>query len=223
MGRSIEVVIIAQNEGEYAMKMVCSMPHDWKVHYIADRCTDNTLDDLSICKVDLVDTTPLNLQGRQTSFCRNLGLSLCKPDSDVLFLDGDRYPVSGSLTEAIESCTTDILCLQVSRDVRDPKTFSENFGKIDNGFFSCGIFFRRSAINSIMQFQKGELFNTSLQSDWGIEDTSLGDLAYHLSLSASLSDKVRLRGGFERTKLDSINVLEKRFKFRENLSVKWNR
>ncbi len=219
--RRIEVVIIAHNEGEYALKMIGSIP-SWPIHYIADRCTDGTQDCLSIYdKIDLVDTTDMGLTGRQTSFCRNLGLSRCHPDSDVLFLDGDRYPVSGSLLNAIESCETDILCLKVFFDTRRTADFQENYGKMDNGFFSCGIFFRRNAINAIQEYQDGELFNTSLQSEWGIEDTSLGDLAYHLSLTASLSDKVKLRGGFDKTRLDSLDALEKRLRFRENLSVKW--
>lgn len=220
--RRVEVVIIGQNEGEYALKMISSIPFDWKAHYVADRCTDNTIDDLSIYPtVDLIDTTDMELGGRQTSFCRNLGLSRCDKDSDVLFLDGDRYPVAGSLRNAIESCETDILCLQVFNDMRTPQSFVKAYGTVNNGFFSCGIFFRREAISAIQQYQNGELFNTDLQQDWGIEDTSLGDLSYHLALSAALSNKVWLRGGFERNKLDSLDVLEKRFRFRENLSVKW--
>lgn len=220
--RRVEVVIIAQNEGEYALKMIGSIPFDWRVHYVADRCTDNTVDDLSVySNIDLIDTTPLDLVGRQTAYCRNLGLSRCEKDSDVLFLDGDRYPVEGSLRTAIEECDTHILCIPLIHDNRDKSKFKEGYGTMNNGFYSCGIFFKREAINAITKFQKGELFNTRLQSDWGIEDTSLGDLCYHLNLSVNLTDKVKLRGHFEKDRLDSLDVLEKRLRYRNNLSVRW--
>ena len=218
---NIEVVIIGQNEGRHALKMIGAIPSDWMIHYVADRCTDDTVEMLSRYPVDIVDTTGLGLQGRQTAFCRNLGLSRCGVESDVLFLDGDRYPVAGSLRGAVESCQTEILCLPLEEDFRTEQSFEKQYGEVNSGFYSCGVFFTRCAIEAVQDMQDGELFNSNLQEYWGIEDTSLGDLCYHLRLSASLSDKVRLRGRFERNTLDDIGVLEKRLRFRENLSVKW--
>lgn len=218
----VEVVIIGHNEGESVTDMVRSIPSEWHKIYVADRCTDKTLKRLSFAEnTAIVDTTPLGLVGRQTSFCRNLGLSECAKDSDVLFLDGDRYVVYGDIKKAVENCDTDILLFRLEDDNRTDQSTKENYGRLCNGFFSCGIFFRRSAIDRVMKFQGGQLFNEGLQNDWGIEDISLGDVCYHLGLSVSLCEDVHLHGCFTRFRLDNLDVLERRLRFRNRLNVKW--
>lgn len=83
------------------------------------------------------------------------------------------------------------------------------------------MFFKRLAIQNIIDY-RGELFPTSVESVWGIEDTCMGDIAYHLGLSAELSESIRLRGRFERVEVDSIDVIEMRLRFRERLDVRWD-
>lgn len=214
----MQIVIIGQNEGKHARQMLGSLPCLTDVIYIADRCTDDTV---SICKgygVRSVET-PQDWQGRKTSSARNLGLSLCKPDSDVLFLDGDRYIVQGDLAE-LQDTKSDIVCLSLENDFRTAENFSLNYGRVLSGFFSCGMFFKRFAIENIIDY-RGELFPTSVESVWGIEDTCLGDIAYHLGLSAELSESIRLRGKFERVEVENLDVIEARLLFREFLNVKW--
>lgn len=82
------------------------------------------------------------------------------------------------------------------------------------------MFFKRSAIQKIIDYQ-GELFPTCVEDVWGIEDTCLGDIAYHLGLLAELSESIRLRGRFERLEVENLDVIEKRLRFREFLNVKW--
>lgn len=220
----VNVVIIGQNEGAHAKNIVRSLPSAWKIVYVADRCTDDTISVLkeeNRSNMEIIDTTDMRLEGRQTSFCRNLGLSHCDPMADVLFLDGDRYPVDGDIFDVITSCKHDTLCLPVEKDARTPESYRFNQGRINNGFFSCGVFLKNHAIKMIQQYQNGELFNTSLQSHWGIEDTSLGDLVYHFGLSSSLTDKVHLRGGFDKCQLDNLDVLVRRLRFRDGLNVRW--
>ena len=42
----IDVVIVGQNEGPYVDDMIQSLPGDWRKVYIADRCTDDTIEKL---------------------------------------------------------------------------------------------------------------------------------------------------------------------------------
>lgn len=225
----VEVVIIGQNEGEHVDNMVNSIPDGFRIIYVADRCTDDTLEKLSKHdNVDVIDTTPMGLEGRQTSFCRNLGLSRTDPESDVLFLDGDRHIVSGSIKDAIEECDTDILLFSLEDDNRIKSgwfTFEEMYGDVIGGFYSCGILFKRNAINKVKStpIMHGQLFPEFMQDEWGIEDTSLGDVCYSIGLTAKLETGVRLRGSFERNYYDSIDTIERRFKFRDKLpNVKWS-
>jgi len=217
----LNIVIIGMNEGESVKNLAESLKDTSNVIYIADRCTDNSLELLSQTNFKVIDTTSLNLQGRQTSFCRNLGLKYCNPDSNVLFLDGDRYIIKGDLTD-LESSSFDYICLPIEDDFRSSEEFLENQGRVYNGVFSCGIYFTRSAINKITQFQNGQLFNEDLQSYWGIEDTSLGDVCYHLGLRGELSNQIKLHGKFDKNTVDSLDVIEMRMRFRDKLNVRWD-
>lgn len=219
-----DVVIIAQNEGFFVERMIKSINPEWKVVYVADRCTDDTIRTLKQIEevrgnLTIIDTTELELKGRHTSTCRNLGLKWCGQENDVLFLDGDRYCVGGSYEDAIADCKTDTLCFPLEYDNRTKEGFDKSYGDVMNGFFSCGLFMRRDAINRVVKWQ-GQLFNTDLQAEWGIEDTSLGDLCYHLQLTSALTDKCVLRGGITEQGITKTARL-KRFMFREPLNVKW--
>lgn len=218
----INVVIIGQNEGASIDAMLRSIPRDWKIIYVADRCTDGSVQELRALGVKAIDTTPLDIEGRQTATCRNLGLSLCDKGADVLFLDGDRYPVKGDIRKAYEEMTTDVLCLPVEDDWRTPENFELNYGRVYCGVYSCGMFMRRAAIDAVQRFQHGMLFNEQLQQYWGIEDTSLGDVCYHLGLTAALTNEVILRGGFDRFEVSGLDVIEQRLRFRDRLNVRWD-
>ena len=234
----INVVIIGHNEGRSVDKMLSALPSEWKIIYVADRCSDDTIcsikrySDIHKKDINVIDTNYLGipLEGRQTSFCRNLGLSVTDPDSDVLFMDGDRYVVSGDI-KTICNSVSDVTLLTLERDGRNSMEFDiqKSYGTVYNGFFSCGMFIKRSAINKITSHSLlsrknsiPQLFPEALQGSWGIEDTTLGDICYDLDLSVSLCREVRLRGGFDRNNVDSLDVIEKRFQFRSKLShVKW--
>ena len=213
----MELVIIGHNEGKHIEQMY-GRTFGLKKNWVLDRCTDSSEQKLK----DLGETylkTDNALVGRQTSYARNLGLKQCNKKSDVLFLDGDRYPIMGDLRD-LEKSETDITLLRLEEDFRNNIETQKRYGTVESGFFSCGIFFRRDAINKIVDFQ-GSLFNVDLQTKWGIEDTSLGDVCYHLGLSVSLNEVIRLRGKFEKIYLDDFDTMRERFRFREKLNVKW--
>lgn len=214
----IEVVVIGHNEGQYVDRMIMSLPSEWRIHYIADRCTDDTVERIRKYddrKIDYIDTLPMNMQGRQTSYCRNLGLGLCGQFSHVIFLDGDRYLTSGDI-RALKDSESDIVCLSLEEDPRNKDMFKDNYGCVYTNFYSCGLFIKRKAINKIVKHQ-GCLFRPDMQEEWGIEDTTLGDVCYALKLKAELSEDIRLHGRFGKTRLDTLDALEKRLRFRSKL------
>lgn len=225
----ISVVIIGKNEGKYVDLLINSLPSKWNIWYVADRCTDDTLKKLEkYTNVFPISTINRNFIGRKTSTCRNLGLKSCPIDSDVLFLDGDRYIVSGNIEESLTNSCTDITLLPIECDKRleEGYDFSKHYGALCNGFFSCGIFFKREVIEAVRNhhLMKGQFFPEFLQEDWGIEDTSLGDLCYSLGFTASLDKKIRLRGSFEKLSFDSLDTIMKRLEFRNKLpNVSWNK
>ena len=215
----IDIVIIGQNESKHIDNMymaLCKYPY--KRIWILDRCTDNSSEKLDYYLEDYIKT-PQYLKGRQTSFSRNLGLANTR--NDVLFIDGDRYPTVGSLSN-LETTKEDISLLLLEEDHRDNIDMDKAYGTVHNGFYSCGLFMKREAINRVLEFQQGELFKLNLQEFWGVEDVSLGDVCYHLGLTCGIYRDCRLRGKFDKLAVDSIKTIEKRFTFREKLNVLWN-
>lgn len=218
-----DVVIIAHNEGKYVAEVINSLPQHWHVIYIADRCTDNTHEELFKIKQSRDVTEVRNCYGigRLTSYCRNLGFRYTRPSANVLFLDGDRSVVSGDISK-IEERAEDITLLMLEHDGRDMiDDYSKVYGTVHNAFYSCGVYFKASALQKIWDFQKGEIFREYLQSVWGIEDTFLGDVCYHLGLTADLYRDCRLRGRFDKFALESLDAIELRLKERNKLNVKW--
>jgi len=216
----MEIVIIGHNEGNFIIRMCSSLKHiDVKKIWVLDRCTDYSRELLTECGQFYVETNP-NLTGRRVSSVRNLGLSYCSKDSDVLFLDGDRFVTEGSLLD-LEQWDKDIALLMLERDIRDDHKCEYSYGSVHNGFFSCGVFLKRSAINKILEFQNGELFREDIQDIWGIEDVYLGDVCYHLKLSCEIYQGCRLHGEFSDLQ-PGLEILKRRFILRENLDVLWD-
>ncbi|MCK9542137.1 MAG: hypothetical protein M0R03_08915 [Novosphingobium sp.] len=216
----LNIVIIGQNEGVSIKSMYDSLQHiECNRIWILDRCTDNSEEQLKELGERYVNTFN-SLEGRQTSYCRNLGLMLCDNNSDVLFLDGDRYVKNGCFNNLLK-WKNDIALLMVEKDERcEIDDYSHFYGQVNNGFYSCGIFIKREAINKILDFNKGELFSTDIQKTWGIEDTYLGDVCYHLGLTCDLYKDCILNGEFKKIKID-LDTIESRFKKRDSLNVKW--
>lgn len=226
----IEVVIIGHNEGDFAEKMINSLPETWNIVYVADRCTDNTVEilkGLNRPNLSIVESEEVDGEARLTSYCRNLGLSYTSSKSDVLFLDGDRYIVSGDITK-LEEWDKDIALLLLDNDHRvdgensiiDCDYEEVVYGTVYNCFYSCGVFLKRNAINDVLNFQRGQLFLEEFQSEWGIEDTYLGDVCYHLGLSCDLFKECCLQGAFDRFDVDASSF-SKRLVARGDLNVRW--
>jgi glycosyltransferase involved in cell wall biosynthesis len=220
----MNIVIIGHNEGDTIERMSKELDKfflkDKKI-WVLDRCDDNSEELCHKLSLNYIKT-PNTWKGRMVSSARNLGLSVCDKDSDVLFLDGDRYPVSGH--KDFHLYNSDILLFLVENDERDdPKWFtdySQIYGHLHNGFYSCGLFMKRSAINKVLEFQ-GELFSTDIERFWGVEDVHLGDVCFHLGLTCKIHKKMRLRGSFDKDKRIPLDAWRARVAKRLPLNIIW--
>lgn len=216
----MDIVIIGHNEAHSIPKMLKSLrQYDYRRIWVLDRCSDDSYNIL-VKEKEFIIQTPGELLGRQTSYSRNLGLQYADGNKDILFLDGDRYLCSGDL-KTLENSKYDIELLYLQNDFRDSRHAQNDYGRVINGFYSCGMFMKREAIRNVKAFQNGKLFNEDIQDVWGIEDTYLGDVCYHLSLSCNYNSSIRLHGHFEKTEVESTSIIERRFKLREKLNVIW--
>lgn len=220
----MNIVIIGQNEYENMPKMLESLkktfPNDKRI-WVLDRSTDQSKEYLSANNEKYV-CTPKSWEGRRVSSARNFGLAFTDNDSDVLFLDGDRYIVSGSFSP--KRVKKDILLFMVQKDERDDpkwfKKYSQIYGHLHNGFYSCGLFMKRKAINEVLKFQ-GELFDTEIEQFWGVEDVHLGDVCFHLGLTCDINRKMILYGHFDKDKKIPINAWRARVRKRLPLNIIW--
>lgn len=230
----MNIVIIAHNEQESIMRMASVLTKQGLLNsavWVLDRCTDKSED---ICKeigVEYIVNT--KGEGRQTSTCRNMGYRWCSDKifkENTLFLDADRWPVLGDLN-SLESSPTDITLLKLQKDLRDDCAVDYNkiYGTVYNNFFSCGIFIKEDACKKLIQFYSERkddygnslIFPETVQQFWGIEDTHLGDICYHLGLTCDFNNEIRLQGTFAKLSVDSLDTIEQRFKLRDKLNVLW--
>lgn len=228
----MNVVVITQNQAGCIPEMVSRLREAGldRITYVLDNCSDGSAevcDELGVAYIE----TPRRDGGRKTSTARNLGyLEACRGfgKDDTLFLDGDRYPVSGDIS-AIAVSSTDITLLRLEDDSRIPLRDNQGtYGMVYNGFYSCGIMIKSTAIDKIRSFYDERandyydsvVFPTPIERYWGVEDTHLGDICYHLGLTCSITDQVTLNGKFDKGYLDSLEALEARFVLREKLDTK---
>lgn len=146
------------------------------------------------------------LEGRLTSTARNFGLriieSFWKPEDDdaIIYMDGDRKLTRGSLN-AVKPAH-DVELIKLENDYRKEMHYSERYGEINNGFNSNGLIFKYSAIKKLKE-HFGFVFPEEVQDVWGIEDRCLGDMCFHLNLSAEYNFNVTQKGTYERTEISN--------------------
>lgn len=218
----LNIVIIGHNEFDSILSMYSSLKKYFpraKRIWILDRCTDNSKKLLKLLKEEYHTKTIFsNGFGRKTSTNRNYGLSFCDEKADVLFLDGDRYIKLGNVNK-LKDCKSDVILFKTIGDHR-VENYSSYSGRISNCFYSCGVLFKRDAINKIIDFQ-GELFCTKVEKNWGSEDLYLGDVCHHLKLKIDFFEDCRLNGKFEKRLPEKYDSLKKRFELRSKLNVLW--
>lgn len=213
----MKIVIITRNQLR-TLKPTLKSLSNYKddIVVVCDRCKDKTVEYLqknNYNYIDLKSKCPSSY--RKTSTARNAGAAYWK-GHDILFLDGDRAIVEGTI-EYLPDVTTDIALLLVKDDFRlkAPCLF---YGTVDSHFYSAGVFIKKEALQRI-DTRFGEIFPVAFQTTWGYEDVVLGDMCYSLGLTCDFYKHCRLKGCFE-NKLRDPEVFIKRLVFRETLGLK---
>lgn len=219
----VNVVIIGRNEEDSILPMLKSLEKflpDARRIWILDRCSDDSAFILESLKEEYHTLSYFrNGFGRKTSTSRNYGLSLCDKDADVIFLDGDRYLISGDYSK-LENQENDIVLFKCEKDQRTAKQVDMMQGNLYNLFYSCGFFIKRKAIEKIISFQ-GHFFEPKVEKNWGSEDLYLGDVCFHLRIPYILDESKILHGEIIGKDIDGYSSIRQRFKLRGKLNVYW--
>jgi len=197
----INAVIIGRNEALHIENMHNSLKeYNFNEIYILDRCTDNSKE---ICENLGLTYFETNFKGnkRMTSSARNFGLSKTEKDSDVLFLDMDRYVKFGSLNE-LKFSTNGIEFLLCENDPRQSITNqSQILPIINNSFWTCGIFVKRQAIKIIENYF-GTFFPVFSENYWGGDDLPTGDRVKFMGIICGIYRYCTLNGEINKGKVD---------------------
>ncbi len=164
---------------------------------------------------DISECTKLNCSYVQMPYAGNRGanrnaglqkiLTTFNPQfNDIIeFFDGDRYPTTYN-PDAVKYLmdTYGIQCMLYScgQDARHSKIFVPlsgativDTGTLCNPFYSCGFAMSVSAIQEIMAFNNGSLFEPRF-TRWGSEDQYLGLVCDHLHHKVAITCEIILNG-----------------------------
>lgn len=174
----------------------------YKIYYIADRCSEQFNNELlELSKKDSrIDITILSdYEGRRTSSLRNIGYIKSKNDfnniNGILFLDGDRWFIKGSISD-ISQNITQILSFLFLQKI-SIEAFNEMKKSIQNFFYSAGVYMYKEdciKIENINNIYNGILWNEDIENIWGIEDLFLGNIFNILNLNYTLNKNIILNG-----------------------------
>ncbi len=117
---------------------------------------------------------------------RDIGANYFNYDSDILFLDGDKFPIKGNI-ENLDKINGDIILLPILNDKRKifldlpENTTKEYFIKDktnpQNFVYSCGILLRKNFIDYVKNINNdGRIFKEIFDGNFGEEDRFLGDI-----------------------------------------------
>lgn len=221
----MNIVIISRNQADFIERMWECVRDAGNALFVFDRCSDASERLASLLGIPYISND--DGEGRMTSTARNLGYAELKRRhglQDTLFLDGDRHVAKGDLLGLADS-DTDIKDLLLEKDYRDDYTVKYLHGTISNQNYSCGIFFKADACRKIEGFYEENrdiygdslIFPQNVEKYWGVEDTHLGDICYHLDLSVSVYEGARLSGKFDKHVLDDIEALVLRLRLQSRL------
>lgn len=155
------------------------------------------------CKLLGIDYVVSECEGNR-SVNRNRGLSYIMSkfrllDSDIVeFFDGDRFPVRYSQGFVSQS-EFDVLLYVCEDDARlkrldvPAETTRVDTGRICNPFYSCGFAIKMSAIQRIMNFNGGYLFEPGF-TRWGCEDQYLGVECANLGVDVAITREITING-----------------------------
>lgn len=185
-------VVISHKQSEYLRYFDTKTP----TVFVFDSITDSDILAVGERPYIVVSTTGNRAANRNAGlgYWLNHGVS----SQDIIeFFDGDRFPKCYVNPEKeMLDYNADIILYRCEQDTRLNYTkpgYMLCMNGPGNPFFSCGFALRKSTIDTIMQFNHGQLFCEDFVG-WGGEDQYLGTITAHLNLRCVLSSGTVLNG-----------------------------
>lgn len=194
-------VILSHHQTENIRKF----PHDERTVFVFDA---PTAEDIKECEALGCHYVLMPSAGHR-GMNRNTGLQFIlrefSPDYNdyVEFFDGDRYPTEYNPEKVLNLMRTysiDCMLYSCEHDARHQKIFVPlsgatvvDTGTLCNPFYSCGFCMRVGAIQDVMAYNHGFLFEPRFNK-WGSEDQFLGLECEHLHLCVAMTNETLLNG-----------------------------
>lgn len=199
----MKVVVISHNQAKYIPdfeRVLCNYEHV----YVIDRPSEPYPSGIPAI-YNLVGNG--FLAGRM----RDIGAT-CFPDSDILFLDGDKVP-SGNLA-SLDNMPFECILLGVENDPRthffDGTTHAISLPEDPleqiNGCYSCGILYRKKLIKRFREINEGRIFHPCFDGTWGDEDSWNGDIINCEHIPIGCTSEVILGGSIGGCKVNGNRV-----------------
>ena len=194
-------VILSHNQTENIRKF----PHDDHTVFVFDA---PTAEDIKECEALGCHYVLMPSAGHM-GMNRNTGLQFIlrefSPDYNdyVEFFDGDRYPTEYNPEKVLNLMRTysiDCMLYSCEHDARHQKVFVPlsgatvvDTGTLCNPFYSCGFCMRVGAIQDVMAYNHGFLFEPRFNK-WGSEDQYLGLVCDYLRQKVAITCETLLNG-----------------------------
>lgn len=194
-------VILSHNQTENIRKF----PHDDHTVFVFDA---PTAEDIKECEALGCHYVLMPSAGHR-GMNRNTGLQFIlrefSPDYNdyVEFFDGDRYPTEYNPEKVLNLMRTysiDCMLYSCEHDARHQKVFVPlsgatvvDTGTLCNPFYSCGFCMRVGAIQDVMAYNHGFLFEPRFNK-WGSEDQYLGLVCDYLRQKVAITCETLLNG-----------------------------
>ena len=196
-------VIISHNQSEHLAKFpICAPPTTVAVFDAYTDADAQCCHDLGIMPV-IVPQSGNRGANRNAGMEYLLNGALLAPDDIIEFFDGDRFPKQydvWTVNRLMRGHNLDVLLYSCAPDARMKTTFVPlegatlvDTGTLCNPFYSCGFAMKFSAIDKVLRFNGGHLFEPRF-TKWGCEDQYLGLVCAKLGLRVAITAEILLNG-----------------------------
>ena len=194
-------VILSHHQTENIRKF----PHDEHTVFVFDAPTAEDIKECEAlgCRYVLMPSAGHRGMNRNTGLQFVLQTFAPNYDDYVEFFDGDRYPTDYNpekVQKIMQENHIDCMLYSCERDARHQKIFVPlsgatlvDTGTLCNPFYSCGFCMRVGAIQDIMAYNNGFLFEPRFDK-WGSEDQFLGLECEHLHFRVAMTNETLLNG-----------------------------
>ena len=189
----------------YQTENIRKFPHDEHTVFVFDAPTAEDIKECEAlgCRYVLMPSAGHRGMNRNTGLQFILQTFSPSYDDYVEFFDGDRYPTDYNpekVLKIMQDSHIDCMLYSCEHDARHQKIFVPlsgatlvDTGTLCNPFYSCGFCMRVGAIQDIMAYNHGFLFEPRF-TRWGSEDQFLGLECEHLRFRVAMTNETLLHG-----------------------------